>query len=813
MGEWTETLLRGLLDSSLRIVLVGIAAAVILTGLRIRSSSVRHATWALVLATMLLMPALPQFVPPVAIPMQLRTTPVHAIVSYVTQSISAPAIPEPRDVSEPAFVAGVPQVPPLATPSQRHMWPNVVVAIYFSVIVLLSIRLFLGWRCMWCLAVGARKLELQSTAQIYESKLVSTPMTIGLLAPRILLPPIWSSWSKEKLNAILAHETAHIRRRDPVTGFLARLNCTVFWFHPLAWWLQQKLAATAEHACDDVALETIESPRQYIEILLETAEAVRRGGGRFSSQAAGVHGNGLLEQRIGRILRHEVFLVSKARKLALMLSCAAVICIVVACREQSSTRALPPDIEADERQAVARLNAERTLEFEQQKTFLARQNAVKAAQAMTLKQAAELESKLKTNPEDIQVRETLLYFYSASGNGDPRTQKSHNEKIIPRRRHLLWFIVHHPDSNLLGTPIARVNPTGSGPVADPEGYAAAKDLWLSQTGRADTTLAVLGNAAYFFEVADKPIAEQLLRRARTMDAGNKWSIRLGRVYALALLGVNDAVTNAGILEGNAVGDLVILSMDLTAARDPFNQYVRETLASSKDGQMLSAAASYLMLHPLGTTLGTTYLERAVRLDPNLVTAHSRLLQIRSAERYPQTRAAIRRIDKEKKYAAISTLPDAERFVMLREMAEYSHAEAFSLEFLDPDGARAARERARKYAESLLKLAPRFRDGWGNSAAVFSADVVAGSIAAGDGDTKTALQYLRDASKISSSEEMAYLVPLSPMRAYRQLCKALIDAGYRSDVLTFLEHFATINISQRDFTLRMAADVRAGKTIL
>jgi hypothetical protein len=140
-----------------------------------------------------------------------------------------------------------------------------------------------------------------------------------------------------------------------------------------------------------------------------------------------------------------------------------------------------------------------------------------------------------------------------------------------------------------------------------------------------------------------------------------------------------------VWEGHPPGDVVILSLSLKEARDPFNQFVNETLASSDDAQMLSATAFYLMLHPLGTTLATTYLERAVRLDPNLVQAHSRLLQIRLAERFAPTRIELRKVDKEKKYAAVSALPDAERFAMLREMAEYSHAEASSLEVIDPNG--------------------------------------------------------------------------------------------------------------------------------
>jgi hypothetical protein len=90
--------------------------------------------------------------------------------------------------------------------------------------------------------------------------------------------------------------------------------------------------------------------------------------------------------------------------------------------------------------------------------------------------------------------------------------------------------------------------------------------------------------------------------------------------------------------------------------------------------------------------------------------------------------------------------------------------------------------------------------------------VAGDLAALRDDTKAALRYLRDASGVPSSEEMAYLPPIAAMLASRHLCRTLIDAGYQADVLAFLEHFATINVSQRDDTLRTAANMRAGKGI-
>ena len=73
-------------------------------------------------------------------------------------------------------------------------------------------------------------------------------MIVGVIRPRIVLPAGWTSWPADKVSAILAHERAHVARRDPLVGALAQLNRAVFWFHPVSWWLLRTLAVTAEEA-------------------------------------------------------------------------------------------------------------------------------------------------------------------------------------------------------------------------------------------------------------------------------------------------------------------------------------------------------------------------------------------------------------------------------------------------------------------------------------------------------------------------------------------------------------------------------------
>jgi len=89
----------------------------------------------------------------------------------------------------------------------------------------------------------ARRLLAKSNAMrsFFESELIAVPLTVGWLRPKILLPLKWRELDREKLDAVLAHEGAHVRRRDGLVAALAGINRCIFWFHPLAWWLERRL--------------------------------------------------------------------------------------------------------------------------------------------------------------------------------------------------------------------------------------------------------------------------------------------------------------------------------------------------------------------------------------------------------------------------------------------------------------------------------------------------------------------------------------------------------------------------------------------
>jgi beta-lactamase regulating signal transducer with metallopeptidase domain len=101
-----------------------------------------------------------------------------------------------------------------------------------------------------CALVGVRP----DSVQLVASPLVSVPMTWGTLRHVIVLPASGAGWPRERVQAVLVHELAHVRGRDAALLLVARLVCAAFWFHPGVWWLARRFAADSEVACDDRVL-------------------------------------------------------------------------------------------------------------------------------------------------------------------------------------------------------------------------------------------------------------------------------------------------------------------------------------------------------------------------------------------------------------------------------------------------------------------------------------------------------------------------------------------------------------------------------
>ncbi|MDE2982841.1 MAG: M56 family metallopeptidase [Gemmatimonadota bacterium] len=153
-------------------------------------------------------------------------------------------------------------------------------------------------------AIG-RRLGLVRTPTVHTTSARVSPMVcwaggrVRIVVPSFLL----SSLDRHELRAMLAHELAHVRRRDHLVRWIERIACSAFWWNPVAWWARREVRAAEEASCDVLGAAVLRcAPRDYAKSLLRVVELLSRPPTppvpAFASGAASSRSPQALERRI-----------------------------------------------------------------------------------------------------------------------------------------------------------------------------------------------------------------------------------------------------------------------------------------------------------------------------------------------------------------------------------------------------------------------------------------------------------------------------------------------------------------------------------
>ncbi|HEX8171373.1 MAG TPA: M56 family metallopeptidase [Thermoanaerobaculia bacterium] len=146
-------------------------------------------------------------------------------------------------------------------------------------------------------SLRARRIARRGTRiadDVVLSDEIGAPATIGAT---VVLPRNAQTWSASRLEAVLAHERAHIARRDGFWRAAGDLATALWWFHPLAWLVRSRAMLEREASCDDAVLTRDADPLAYAELLVDIARERRTTP--FALAAAQP---AQLERRLRRIL-------------------------------------------------------------------------------------------------------------------------------------------------------------------------------------------------------------------------------------------------------------------------------------------------------------------------------------------------------------------------------------------------------------------------------------------------------------------------------------------------------------------------------
>jgi bla regulator protein blaR1 len=118
------------------------------------------------------------------------------------------------------------------------------------------------------------RLGVTRPVTVRASRLAEVPMVFGWRHSTILLPVRASNTlDVRQLTAVLAHELAHVQRRDYALNLVQVAADVVLWFHPAARWLSRRARIEREYCCDDVALRVSRDPSDYARALATLEEA------------------------------------------------------------------------------------------------------------------------------------------------------------------------------------------------------------------------------------------------------------------------------------------------------------------------------------------------------------------------------------------------------------------------------------------------------------------------------------------------------------------------------------------------------------
>jgi HEAT repeat protein/beta-lactamase regulating signal transducer with metallopeptidase domain len=322
--SWIPTMI----DAGAKGALLLVAIFVVTRLMRGASAATRHVAWAAGIVVLIALPVLSALLPrlevvPVPAPAVLQLTPPPAPAAAPDENTEGTAGPKravfaSNDAALPKaeglaarLVSGSRDPSPLAdepcplfsrctvdrvtavSPAEGFVTLWIIVAI--ALLARLAIGALAARRLVrravpvrdasWHLLLkDAQEMAgVSGTVRLYESADVGMPVTLGILRPTIVVPPLATSWSEERRLTVLVHELAHVRRNDVATCLTARVACALHWMNPLVWRAARKLRDECERACDDLVIRAGMTASTYADDLLDI---VRNAGSSRSPAVA-----------------------------------------------------------------------------------------------------------------------------------------------------------------------------------------------------------------------------------------------------------------------------------------------------------------------------------------------------------------------------------------------------------------------------------------------------------------------------------------------------------------------------------------------
>jgi len=350
--RWTGLIWPALWQSA---VLAGVVF-VVTWRLRRGPAALRFWLWMLVPVKLLIMPLVTVAIPllpaePVDVIPAAIATPEVAAVGHVIEPTEGAFVPGMTPTSkEEGWTSGAETfVPGNSTPipeerARVSIWVWMMGA-WIAGVLFFALKLLRGWRRMGRVvargrevasreAVGASReaahmIGLRRVPRVLVTDEAVSPFVSGVVRPVVVLPgALVKQMSSEELLAVLAHEFAHLRRRDPLTGWVLALCEAIYFFHPIMHLAKRRILFERERACDDWVLASGEAKRSvYAQAMITAAEVHRALGARTSPVPVVAESFGELSRRLTMMASDLKQAVRLSRRVIVLVAILSVIAV------------------------------------------------------------------------------------------------------------------------------------------------------------------------------------------------------------------------------------------------------------------------------------------------------------------------------------------------------------------------------------------------------------------------------------------------------------------------------------------------------
>jgi beta-lactamase regulating signal transducer with metallopeptidase domain len=176
------------------------------------------------------------------------------------------------EVSQP-FTAPAISLLLITAPADPSPLSAVLLVIWASGFLGFTCAWWIRWRRIWATVRAASPVHLELPIRAMSSPSLLEPGVFGVFRPVLLLPEgIFDHLTPAQLAAVIAHELCHVRRWDNLIAAIHMFVETLFWFHPLIWWIGKRMVEERERACDEEVLRLGSNPRVYAEGILNVCK-------------------------------------------------------------------------------------------------------------------------------------------------------------------------------------------------------------------------------------------------------------------------------------------------------------------------------------------------------------------------------------------------------------------------------------------------------------------------------------------------------------------------------------------------------------